>query len=277
MEEGTIPTGTVFKKLDEFVLQGTNPPATWSEDLLEDYTNAWYTTLDRDPFEWSYRKPYEEGSELFEYVGFPLPLTDLQAEADHLELVSGPRWRLKANKFGQDIPGLEIPRKNCAPPPYTNDMIKYNIGERTSTVINLLDWDEEENGPSPLATSIGWVDMTQNLAVSTDDDTGAPMTTNGIPITTNGLPMTDDFDLAVYIKGDRKPTALFTARLEISYDGEVPPTEDFADFDIVEYGVRDAKPTLGDDVTIYWIIKNNGPKGESQFVFDLHCICSMNQ
>ncbi len=42
-------------------------------------------------------------------------------------------------------------------------------------------------------------------------------------VTTNGLPMTEDFDLAVYIKGDRKPTALFSARLVINGDGILPP------------------------------------------------------
>ena len=72
-------------------------------------------------------------------------------------LVSGPRWRLKANKFGQDIPGLEIPLIECSPPPFTKENIKYNVGEPVTTVINLLDW-EDENGP--LATSKGWVDLT---------------------------------------------------------------------------------------------------------------------
>ena len=33
--------------------------------------------------------------------------------------------------------------------------------------------------------------------------------------------MTDDFDLAVYIKGDAKSTAVFNAKLIIEYDGEV--------------------------------------------------------
>ena len=42
-------------------------------------------------------------------------------------------------------------------------------------------------------------------------------------VTTNGLPMTEDFDLAVYIKGDRKPTALFSAKLVINGQGILPP------------------------------------------------------
>jgi len=47
------------------------------------------------------------------------------------------------------------------------------------------------------------------------------------PITNNGLPMTNGFDLAVYIKGDRKSTAIFDAQLEIEYEGGpvVPPPE----------------------------------------------------
>ncbi len=52
------------------------------------------------------------------------------------------------------------------------------------------------------------------------------MTPDGeAPVTSNGLPMTDDFDLAVYIKGDRKPTAVFDARLEIDYEGETLDSE----------------------------------------------------
>jgi hypothetical protein len=35
--------------------------------------------------------------------------------------------------------------------------------------------------------------------------------------------MTDGFDLAVYIKGDRKPTALFSANLVINGEGILPP------------------------------------------------------
>eukprot|EP00977_Amphora_coffeiformis_P012397 scaffold3066_cov178-Amphora_coffeaeformis.AAC.5 len=72
--------------------------------------------------------------------------------------------------------------------------------------------------------------------------------------------MTNDFDLAVYIKGDRKPTALFSARLELSWEGENPPVEEKADFEITEYGVSQ-NATLGESVTIYWTVVNNGPLG----------------
>lgn len=63
--------------------------------------------------------------------------------------------------------------------------------------ISLLDWDEKENGPSPLSTSRGWVDVMQNDFVEIADEV------NGIPISTNGAPMTEDFDLTIYIKGDK--------------------------------------------------------------------------
>ena len=82
-----------------------------------------------------------------------------------------------------------------------------------TTIINLLDWDESE-GPSPLATSAGWVNVAANEFVTVAG------TNNGVPYTTNGLPMTDDFDLAVYIKGDAKSTAVFNAKLVIEYAGE---------------------------------------------------------
>ena len=42
-------------------------------------------------------------------------------------------------------------------------------------------------------------------------------------ITNNGLPITNGFDLAVYIKGDRKPTALYNAKLVIEFEGTEPP------------------------------------------------------
>jgi len=215
-EDGTgdpdsLPVGTVLKgifKGDN--LAAVNPPQLLSADLREGFTNAFYTSLNRDPFEWSYRNLLEADN-VFNFSGFPLPLTEEEAIASDLELVSGPRWRLKAGKFGQDLPGLDIPKRECSPPPFTNDNIKYPVEEPTTTAINLLDWDEEANGPSPLATSKGWVDVTNNGAVEVAN------IVNGTPVTTNGLPMTDDFDLAVYIKGDRKPTALFDATLEIEY------------------------------------------------------------
>jgi hypothetical protein len=43
------------------------------------------------------------------------------------------------------------------------------------------------------------------------------------PITNNGMPITNGFDLAVYVKGDRKSTALYDAKLVIEYQGDEPP------------------------------------------------------
>ncbi len=50
-----IGVGTVFKN-EPFIVDGTDPeaPLPFSADLTEAFTNAWYTTVDREPFEWSY-------------------------------------------------------------------------------------------------------------------------------------------------------------------------------------------------------------------------------
>ena len=183
-----------------------------SSDLTGAFTNAWYTTVDRDPFEWSYDANPDPMVQAF--VGSWLQNDTLGV------LVSGPRWRLKPNKYGQDLPGLEIAidalpgfgtnGADCYAPPFDKALIKYPVGEPTITEINLLDWETATT--SPLAFSRGWVDVTQNGFVEVVD------TNNGVPYTTNGLPMTDDFDLAVYIKGDRKATAVYDAWLEIDYD-----------------------------------------------------------
>ena len=46
----------------------------------------------------------DEADNVFDFVGELTPLDKVVLEARNLELVSGPRWRLRANKFGQDIP-----------------------------------------------------------------------------------------------------------------------------------------------------------------------------
>lgn len=93
------------------------------------------------------------------------------------------------------------------PPPPAKEFIKYEVGEVTVTEINLLDFD----GPSPLATSQGWIDPEGNgINILADPDVPG--------LSVNGLPLTEDFDLAIYIKGDRKPTAIFDAQLVIEYD-----------------------------------------------------------
>ncbi|MCE8530831.1 hypothetical protein KBY24_18045 [Ruegeria pomeroyi] len=143
-----------------------------SEDVLEGFTNAWFTTMNREPFE-------------------PV-LNDNGTEyAD-----SGPRWRLKPNKYGQDLPGVEIPVDPSAPPPPTRDEIKYETGAETQTVINLLDWKLPF---SPLSISAGWMNN--------------PGTVSG-----NGVNMTTNFDVAFYIKGDIKPAELYSTELLMNYE-----------------------------------------------------------
>ncbi|MGB5260771.1 MAG: PASTA domain-containing protein [Gammaproteobacteria bacterium] len=230
-EDGNVdPTflgvGTTFK--DAFYAITTSPPTSnvptnsdlpypLSSDLTGGFTNAWYTTVDRAPFEWSYDA--NPDPTIQDFVGSWLEDPTLGA------LVSGPRWRLRPNKYGQDLPGLEIAIEplpgqgtdgaDCYAPPFESALIKYPVGDPTITEINLLDWENQST--SPLAFSRGWIDVTQNGAVELAPTSPLPGA-GGVPYTTNGLPMSDDFDLAVYIKGDRKPTAVYDAYLEIDYD-----------------------------------------------------------
>jgi hypothetical protein len=87
------------------------------------------------------------------FIGTVLRDYSLIALAEVADLVSGPRWRLTPNKFGQDLPGLEVPIVENSPPPYQRDNIKYETGEFTTTTLNMLDWE----GDSPLASSVGWM------------------------------------------------------------------------------------------------------------------------
>ena len=264
---GTVLKNTPFA-LDPAVTPGdlqADDPYAFSSDLKEGFTNAFYTTTNRDPFEWSYRAT-DSPADTFSFIGCAGPADD-PAYADtceddsdnpypdvgNLTLVSGPRWRLKPNKFGQDLPGLEVPLIECSPPPFKSDNIKYEVGEPTTTVINLLDW-KDDNGP--LATSKGWVDVTANEFVTV----AGTDPVSGIAYTTNGLPMTEDFDLAVYIKGDRKSTALYNAQLFIEYESEVPPT-DF-DLELSSLAVP-AVIFLGQSATVEAEVTNNGPAAAS--------------
>ncbi len=207
-----ISEGTFFKNGPFAITTGDNP-SPLSSDLIGGLTNGWYTSIDRDPFEWSYRVDTGDPN-MFEFVGSALSDETLG------ELVSGPRWRLRANKYGQDIPGLEIIKDppadsplECLPPPPSKDDIKYEVGTPTTTEIDLLDFDDVNGdgiaNDSPLMTSQGWIDVNGN-----------GVNIPAVPgLSINGLPLTEDFDLAVYIKGDRKPTAIFSARLIIDYEG----------------------------------------------------------
>ena len=166
-----IPAGTVFRNPD------FAQPDALTEDLQGGYTNAWYTTLDREPFEW----------------------TDY----------SGPRWRLKAGKYGQDLPGvdisgIDIPLDPCTPLPLKKDELKYARGELTTTLINLIDPLEGE--PSPFRSSTGWIAPNGEQTMVSEN------------LTAEGVVLTQDFDLGLRIKGDQKPVRLYKAVLYLDYE-----------------------------------------------------------
>ena len=98
----------------------------------------------------------------------------------------------------------------CSAPPYQSNNVKYEIGARTITELNLLDW--KVPGTSPLTDSRAWIDYNFNPFIVVDPTTG---------VSSNGTRMSDDLDLVVYIKGDRKPTVLYSAVLELTYDDVV--------------------------------------------------------
>ncbi|MBN2873120.1 MAG: calcium-binding protein, partial [Halothiobacillaceae bacterium] len=140
------------------------------------FTNAWYTTMDREPFE-------------------PVLNEDGTEYAD-----SGPRWRLKTDKYGQDLPSVVIPTDPSDEPPPTNDEVKYEVGAETQTVINLLAWGLPAK---PLSVSSGWQDKPGDVSV-------------------NGMNYTDGFDVAVYVKGDIKPATVYSAELLMDYELVTP-------------------------------------------------------
>ena len=137
------------------------------------YTVAWYTTMDREPFQAD---------------------TDPETPGD-----SGPRWRLQPDKYGQDLPSVVIPEDPSDVPPPTKDEVKYEVGDDTQTVINLLDWGTEV---SPLSISAGWQNQSGDVS-------------------SNGVNYSNDFDMAVYIKGDIKPATIYSTELLMNYE-EIP-------------------------------------------------------
>lgn len=254
-----IGAGTVLRNMPFALSKDATPgvaaadaPFAFSSDLYNAFTNAYYTTINRDPFEWSYVSTEGKASGIYDFIGSAVPKTDLELAEEGLELVSGPRWRLKPNKFGQDLPGLEIPKIECSAPPFKSDNIKYEVGERVITVINLLDWDDSV-GPSPLATSAGWVDVNQNDFVTVAG------TVDGVPYTTNGLPMTEDFDVAFYIKGDAKSTAIYSAKLILEYEGQgVTPPPSNVDMELLSIAAP-SRATINSEQIVAVEIINNGP------------------
>jgi len=173
--DGTLyPAGTILKdsKLaDEWA--ASDMGEIGASDGAEGFTVAWYTTMDREPF---------------------------QADTDPLtDGDSGPRWRLQPDKYGQDLPSVVIPLDPSDVPPPTKDEVKYEVGDDTQTVINLLDWGTEV---SPLSISAGWQNKSGDVSV-------------------NGVNYSNDFDMAVYIKGDIKPATIYGTELLMNYE-EIP-------------------------------------------------------
>jgi len=257
-----IPAGTKFKDANP---ADASIPAS---DLQQGFTPAWYTTIERDPFEWSFRN-MTTGA----LVGAHTPddIAALQGDADY-ELVSGPRWRMTSNKFGQDLPGLEIPIEECTQPPYQKGQIRYETGEFTTTTVNLLDWspagDRWADDPaySPFAYSAGWItewdDPTTAIpgqVIEAEDALRcADVDDDGNCITDLGTTLTDGFDVSFYIKGDVKPAQVFDVSLVLEY--ETTPVEapvlDYGDAPDPTYAtllasdgarslVTDTSPTLG--------------------------------
>lgn len=146
--DGTLyPAGTVLRDLSlAQQAEGSllDQIGAMSSDLVGGYTNAWYTTMDREPFQ-----------------------ADLTEDGTDYEV--GPRWRLQPDKYGQDLPGVVIPQDPSEPPPPTKGEEKYEVGADTTTVINLLDWA----GVSPLTLSAGWQTNAGDVSVNglnmTDD------------------------------------------------------------------------------------------------------------
>lgn len=159
-----LPAGTVLYGLD---------PTTG----LFAKTNAWYTTLDRDPF-----------------AG------------------TNPRFRFKSSKFGQDLPGVELPQ--------------YVVGTPTTTTIDLLSIKHPVTGLPVLADSKNW----NNFMDEYTDIFGNYDPLDGY--SAEDCQLTQDLDLMLYIKGEvGKPTVVRNAKLLVTYDdpdGVVVPPVDLA-------------------------------------------------
>ncbi len=149
--DGTLyPAGTILR--DDFLADNwasSDIAAVGAADGAAGFTNAWYTTMDREPFE-----------------------ADLNDTLDGYDI--GPRWRLQPDKYGQDLPSVVIPLDPSLQPPPTKNEVKYDVGTDTTTVINLLDWGASV---SPLSISAGYhnnsgtvssngVNMTNDLDVA---------------------------------------------------------------------------------------------------------------
>jgi hypothetical protein len=261
--------GTVFRDLSLIAKNAAADLEAVSEDLREGFTDAWWTTVDREPFEWSYDT--DASPFINDFVSFRSPEEAAAAPEGYTDddLVSGPRWRLTPNKIGQDLPGLEVPvlgaDGSILPPPYRKEDIKYPTGEFTTTTLNLLDW---EGGESPLNTSLGW--MTVNKGEMDADSDGLIdegwSNVNGDPglgagdpmpeglvlsaISPNGVQLQAEFlDTAVYVKGDRQDSAnIYDMQLHMEYE-MAPPSEVFGAVQMVSSSHQAQTITYRDGAT----------------------------
>lgn len=174
-----VSTRDCYEGDGDFIPAGTtlrNPPYAASEGLTEDlqdgFTNAWYTTLDREPF---------------------------------VNEDTGHRWRLKAPKFGQDLPGVEIPVERCMQPPLKKGQIKYTRGELTTTTIDLLAELEEGEG-TPFTMSTGFTEPNGEQTMAEEN------------LTVDGVQLTEDLELSVYVKSEQKPARIYKAVLYLNYE-----------------------------------------------------------
>jgi hypothetical protein len=84
---------------------------------------------------------------------------------------------------------------------------------------------------------------------------------NNGPVTVNGVPLTEDFDLAVYIKGDKKTTAIYNAQMIIEYEGTVvtpPPSGDVYDVELTLFRAP-RRAEADDDRRLVAKVLNHGP------------------
>ena len=253
MKDGK-PIGTVLKDGSLPALNDLADLEFSSEGIAEGYTNEWFTTMDREPFEWSYDQAPDNP-----YIVDPVSFSSREeaeiAGYSDDELISGPRWRLTPNKFGQDLPGVVVPKVDNSPLPFQHDNIGYPVGEPTTTTLNLLDWD----GTSPLGYSGGWTTIDRDRLDENGDgfiDEGwsqvyaldangeeylvedglvpvkpeydpndpnavwSPEGTIVSAVSPNGMTLTADwFDFSVYVKGDRRDSVkIYDAHLVLEYE-----------------------------------------------------------
>jgi hypothetical protein len=196
-----IPAGTVLRDPALVDLENGRSADQWLG-----FTNAWYTSLDRDPF----------GGD-------------------------NPRYRLKSSKYGQDIPGVEIPW--------------YTKGALATTTIDLLAWNETDPFthepmdppvPSPLIDSANWdnyMDLNPYDPADTVED--------GLSWA-EGSPLTPDFDLIIFVKGEYSGTEIMDAQLSIEWEDPAstvpdddPPTDTEPDIiTVYEADYKDSQNVL---------------------------------